>query len=264
MYNEMRDLVRTNQPSPSTLGYQDGGFDVFNNEASIWPAFLVGQRDSPVRTVVIDDDIHFVNVLAQELMKDERLKVVGKALSLKEGKRLCKGMEFDVALVDLTLADGSGFQLLELLHAIKPSCQIIVVTVMEQDESVSRAFELGASGYLIKHSWFSNYVQAILQVANGGTAISPHLVKRLLRRFDQPSAGCRHSPSVGAVGQEQLSSREKDILRMVASGHTSTEIAARLNISHMTVNTHIRNTYRKLQVRSRAQAVQSAMVRGLI
>ncbi|MEG1201809.1 MAG: response regulator transcription factor [Comamonas sp.] len=199
-----------------------------------------------------------------ELSGDERIQVVGKSNSLRNGKRLCRTTDFDVLLLDLNLADGSGYQLLELIHAQKPTCQSIVCTVTDLDEHVSRAFDLGASGYLLKHSWFGNYAQSILQVANGGAAISPHLAKRLLHRFDQGHGANNSMKSVAASSQEQLSSREKDILRMVASGFTSTEIAGRLSISHMTVNTHIRNTYRKLQVRSRAQAVQSAMVRGLI
>ena len=252
------------QSTPPPQDYKDSGFEIFNNPPSMWPSFLVGQRDSPVRAVVVDDDIHFVNVLQQELSNDERIQVVGRANSLKEGKRLCRSVEFDVLLFDINLADGSGYQLLELLQAHRPSAQSIVCTVTDQDDLVSRAFDLGTSGYLLKHSWFGNYALSVLQVANGGAAISPHLAKRLLRRFEPSHNGMIATKSVSATPPEQLSAREKDILRMVASGFTSTEIAARLNISHMTVNTHIRNTYRKLQVRSRAQAVQSAMVRGLI
>ncbi len=250
--------------TPPAQDYKDSGFEVFNNPPSMWPSFLVGQRANPVKAVVVDDDIHFVNVLQQELSRDERIQVVGKAHSLRDGKRLCRSMDFDVLLLDLNLADGSGYQLLELMQAQKPNCQTIICTVTDQDAHVSRAFDLGASGYLLKHSWFGNYAQSVLQVANGGAAISPHLAKRLLRCFDQGPGAMNAVKSVSTATHEQLSTREKDILRMVANGFTSSEIAGRLNISHMTVNTHIRNTYRKLQVRSRAQAVQSAMVRGLI
>ena len=265
MANTFSTEVRSNEIRSAPHDYRDSGFEVFNNPPSMWPSFLVGQRDSPIRALVIDDDIHFVNVLQQELSQDERIQVVGKANSLKEGKRLCRSASFDVLLFDINLADGSGYQLLELLQTHRPTVQSIVCTVSDQDDLVSRAFDLGASGYLLKHSWFGNSTQSVLQVANGGAAVTPQLAKRLLRRFDPASA--RHAANLQPLPitpAEQLSTREKDILRMVASGFTSTDIAARLSISHMTVNTHIRNTYRKLQVRSRAQAVQSAMVRGLI
>ena len=87
-------------------------FDVFQNPPSIWPSFLVGQRSRPVRTAIVDADSHFLKVLHQELCQDERIQIVGQAQGLKEGKRLCRGLEFDVLLVDVNLADGSGFQLL--------------------------------------------------------------------------------------------------------------------------------------------------------
>ncbi len=244
--------------------YMDNGFEMFSNPPSMWPSFLVGQRDKPVRTIVIDDDIHFVNVLLQELALDERIQVVGRALNFKDGKRLVRSADFDVLIIDLNLTDRSGDQLLELATAQKPGSHAIVCTAADQEQLVRQAFDLGASGYLLKHSWFGNYAQSILQVANGGAAITPHLVKRLLRRAEPAPDADLSIVTVPRVSAEQLSSREREVLRMVANGNTSAQIAAHLQISHMTVNTHIRNTYRKLQVRSRAQAVQSAMVRGLI
>ena len=131
---------------------------------------------------------------------------------------------------------------------------------METDEKVLRAFELGAAGYLVKNSWFGNYSQAVLQVANGGASVTPTLARRLLQRFDKSSDDLSKR---GAQSQEEsLSTREKEVLRMVASGLTSIEIGNRLMISSMTVNTHVKNIYRKLQVRTRAQAVRFASLRG--
>ena len=130
---------------------------------------------------------------------------------------------------------------------------------METDEKVLRAFELGAAGYLVKNSWFGNYSQAVLQVANGGASVTPTLARRLLQRFEKSS----DDPKRGALSQtESLSTREREVLRMVASGLTRAEIGNRLMISSMTVNTHIKNIYRKLQVRTRAQAVRFASLRG--
>lgn len=244
--------------------FRNSDFEVYSNPPSMWPGFLVGQRSRPVRCLLVDDDANFVNVLRQELSADHRMHVIGHAATLKEGKRLVKLQEFDVALVDMALPDGSGLQLLEYIHAHRPGSQSLVVSVMEQDDSLLHALELGASGYLVKHSWFGNYVQAVLQVANGGAAITPHLAKRLMQHFESSSNEARLQPTAMIKVYDHLSQREKDILRLIASGYTSAEIAAQLQISHLTVNTHIRNTYRKLQVRSRAQAVKSALVRGLI
>lgn len=244
--------------SPST---PSGQFSTYANPPSVWPAFLVGQEASPIRVLLVDDDAHIRMVIAQELMADPRTLLVGQAASVREGRKAIKQHEFDVLLVDLNLGDGEAFELLEFFRSFRPSAQAVVISVMENDEQVMRAFELGAAGFVGKNSWFGNYAQAVLQVANGGASITPNLARRLLQRFDRTNAAesKRRKPD----DADRLSAREKEILRMVASGYTSTEVGSRLFISSMTVNTHLRNIYRKLQVRTRAQAVRFASLRGL-
>ncbi|MEG0938513.1 MAG: response regulator transcription factor [Comamonas sp.] len=226
----------------------------------MWPNFLAGQPEKPVRVLLVDDDVHIRMVVAQEIMNDQRTIVIGQAGSVREGRKAIRQFEFDVMLVDLNLGDGEGYELLDVIKDIRPQAEAIVLSVMETDEKVLRAFELGAAGYLVKNSWFGNYSQAVLQVANGGASVTPTLARRLLQRFDKSS----DDPSKrGALSQEEsLSTREKEVLRMVASGLTSIEIGNRLMISSMTVNTHVKNIYRKLQVRTRAQAVRFASLRG--
>ncbi|WP_338799048.1 response regulator transcription factor [Acidovorax sp. DW039] len=221
----------------------------------------MGQEASPVRVLLIDDDPHIRRVIAQELMADPRTLLVAQACSVREGRRAIRQHEFDVLLVDLNLGDGEAFEVLEFFKSYRPTAQAVVISVMENDEQVLRAFELGAAGFVGKNSWFGNYAQTVLQVANGGASITPHIARRLLQRFDRSNApqSKRRTPD----DADKLSAREKEILRMVASGYTSTEIGARLFISAMTVNTHLRNIYRKLQVRTRAQAVRFASLRGL-
>lgn len=238
-----------------------GEFSVLDGPSSIWPDFLVGQPQRPVRVVVVDDDPHIRRVISQDLMSDPRTVVVAQAQSLREARKVIKQHEFDVLLVDLHLGDGEGFELLDFVKTVRPSVESIVISVMECEDQVVRAFELGATGYLGKNSWFGSYPQAVLQVVNGGASITPNLARRLLQRFDKPDANAKKSAA--REGTEHLSTREKEVLRLVASGYTSAEIAARLPISVMTVNTHVRNIYRKLQVRTRAQAVRFASMRGL-
>ncbi|OJX34613.1 MAG: DNA-binding response regulator [Burkholderiales bacterium 68-12] len=257
-------IPHTGAPDAGPLGSSEeghiGAFASYSNPPSIWPDFLVGQAQAPVRVMVVDDDAHMRTVIAQELMADPRTLLVAQAGSLREARRLVRQQEVDVLLVDLNLCDGSGLELIRYAKTVRPSVEIIVISVMDTEQEAIRAFELGATGYLVKNSWFGNFAQAVLQVANGGASITPGLARRLLHSFDRVRA------DGGARGMEgeKLSDREKEVLRMVANGYVSAEIGQRLAISSMTVNTHIRNIYRKLHVRTRAQAVSFASLWGLL
>ena len=238
---------------------------------SAWPHFLTGQPEQPVRVLLVDDDPHMRRVMAQELLADARVNLVGQAGSVREGRRLIALHEFDVMLVDLNLGDGTGFQLIEYMKTMRPVAEAVVVSAMEDEEHAIHAFELGATGYLIKNSWFGNFPQAVLQVVNGGASITPNLARRLLKRLDGSANAARGVAAAAARSQvapgscaEKLSEREREILRLVATGYTSGEIGKRLTISAQTVNTHIQNSYRTLQVRTRAQAVSLASMRGLL
>ena len=228
---------------------------------SMWPGFLVGQVEKPVRVLLVDDDAHMRRVIAHELLADLRIDLLGQGASVKEGRRLISQHDFDVLLVDLNLGDGTGFTLIEHMKAVRPMAEAVVISAMEDEQHALRAFELGATGYLVKNSWFGNFPQAVLQVVNGGASITPNLARRLLSKFDSAVQPGRPQQN---KAREPLSAREKDVLKLVAAGNTSNEIGARLTISAQTVNTHIKNMYRKLNVRSRAQAVSFAVSQGLL
>jgi DNA-binding NarL/FixJ family response regulator len=227
----------------------------------LWPGFLVGQAEKPVRVLLVDDDAHMRRVIANELLADLRIDLLGQGASLKEGRRLIRQYPFDVVLIDLNLRDGTGFSLIEEMKEQRPAAEAIVISTMEDEQHALHAFELGATGYLVKNSWFGNFPQAVLQVVNGGASITPNLARRLLGKFESAASSGRLPQS---IGRETLSPREKDVLKLVASGHTSNAIGARLAISAQTVNTHIKNIYRKLDVRSRAQAVSCAASQGFL
>lgn len=250
-------------PGAASLG---GMVGAVTGPTMTWPPFLRGQPERPARVLLADDDPHMCRVIAQELLADARIHLVAQAHSLREGRRLLGQHDIDVMLVDLNLGDGTGFELIEHMKNVHPVAEAVVVSAMEDEEHAIRAFELGASGYLVKGSWFGNFAQAVLQVINGGATITPNLARRLLRRLGGRADGLAGTPAAGrhAGHGEQLSEREREILRLVASGFTSGEIAKRLSISAQTVNTHIKNVYRKLQVRTRAQAVTLASQHGLL
>jgi DNA-binding NarL/FixJ family response regulator len=182
--------------------------------------------------------------------------LVAQGGSVREGKRLVRDHEFDVLMVDLNLGDGSGYELIAYARNIRSTIEVVAVSVLEADEDAMRAFELGAVGFLVKNSWFGSFVQTVLQVANGGASLTPSLARRLLLKLE------RNREHADAHGK--LSEREREILRMIANGLTSSEIGARLSISKLTVNTHVKNIYHKLHVRTRAQAVSCASTWGVL
>ena len=226
-----------------------------------WPPYAVGQVTKPVRVILVDDDTNIRHIISSELMADLRCDLVGQGASMREGLRLISSCEFDVMLMDLNLGDGNGFGLIEQMKIVRPLAEAIVISAMEDEQHALHAFELGATGYLVKNSWFGNFSQAVLQVVNGGASITPNLARRLLHRL-APSPGDISARS--ELPKKGLSEREHAVLKLVAAGYTSVEIGTRLSISGLTVNTHIKNIYRKLQVKTRAHAVSSALQRGLL
>ena len=254
--NATRSFVSQDSHSRSQLAYPSNAA-----APSLWPDFLVGQPGQPVRVLLIDDDPNMRRIVAHELLSDLRTDLVAQGASVREGRRLILQHEFDVMLVDLNLGDGTGLDLIEHMKLIRPTAEAIVISAMDDEEHTLRAFELGATGYLVKNSWFGNFPQAVLQVVNGGASITPNLARRLLQRLERPPEAARICTEERG---DRLSEREKGVLKMVATGYTSSEIGSQLVISSQTVNTHIKNIYRKLQVRTRAQAVSYAAHRGML
>lgn len=252
----------THQAAPrATLCPPPQNQGAHNSPASIWPHFLTGQPGQPVRVLLVDDDPHIRKVIANELLGDLRTDLVGEGSGVRDGRRLVAQIDFDVILVDLNLADGTGFELIDHVKTMRPMAEAVVISALEDEEHALRAFSLGATGYFVKHSWFGNFADAVLQVANGGASITPSLARRLLGKM-QPAREVHRVQS--AACSKRLSEREKEVLKMVAAGHTSNEIGIRLGVSSQTVNSHIKNIYRKLHVRTRAQAVSYAAHRGLL
>lgn len=246
--------------SPSLLAAEEVSFSTFENPPSLWPNFLEGQSERPVRVLVIDRDPSIRRRIAHDLMADARTLFVGEAASLKEGRKLLRETELDVLLVDVTQNDCAGFELIAYTKNLKPNVQVVAVSAVDSDEKAVRAIQLGAVGFLAKNSWFGSYVQAVLQVANGGASLSPSVTRRLLQKLGTNKGGGDAAAGLPA----KLSERERQVLRMISEGFSSAEIAIRLSISRLTVNAHVKNIYRKLHVRTRAQAVSCANTLGLL
>lgn len=246
---------------------QSGQFSYVSNPDVLWPDFLIGQSNQPLRVILVDGDARMCSVVKQELNLDSRITLVGTAGNVREGKQLISKNGFDVMLVDAHLGDGLGLELIAYMKTHRPIAEAVVISVIDDEQQAVRAFQQGAAGYLVKNSWFGNFSQAVLQVANGGAFISPNVARRLLQKLtdvhhtELKKSFARNVPEQGG---KLLSMREAEILTLVAQGFSSHEVADKVSISEQTVTTHMKNIYRKLNVHTRVQAVASAKNQGLL
>lgn len=160
-----------------------------------------------------------------------------------------------VLLLDLGLPGMSGLDVIREVTRLAPDCRIIVLTVFEDEDKISRALTTGACGYLLKTAQPDEIIDAIRQAADGGTPMSPRVARSLidiLARLTQP------------VTDVELSPREREMLKYLVDGLTNKEIAVRMDISTHTVDSYARTLFTKLNVRSRAAAVARALKDRLV
>ena len=207
--------------------------------------------------VVVEDDAPTRRRIVSAVAAREGLEVVGEAGSLSEGRVLLVRETPDVVLIDLGLPDGSGIELIDAARSIGGDTQSMVITVFGDEKSVLDAVEAGARGYLLKDAPPEQIGEAVLQLVAGGSPISPSIARTLLQRFQSPATtDPQTTPS--------LSDREREVLGLVVKGLTYQEIAEVLGIAATTVTTHVRRIYRKLEVRSRGEAVYEALSQGIV
>lgn len=164
-----------------------------------------------------------------------------------------------VLLVDLGLPDGDGVELIREVTAQGQEVDVMVITVFGDEKHVLAALKAGATGYLLKDSTSHDIAEAVLQLVNGGSPISPSIARYLLKRFHQEAP-----PKPVAVGMRILTEREREVLSLIVKGFSYKEIAGLLTMSSQTVPSHIKNIYRKLAVHSRSEAVFEAVHSGLV
>lgn len=212
------------------------------------------------RLLIVEDDEAMRAHLAASLSADPGLHVVAEASTLAEGRAHLAAGNIDVLLTDLGLPDGSGVTLIQEAATLRPGLPVMVLTVFADEKTVLSAIEAGASSYLLKNASRDEVLQAMQQLLEGGSPISPAIARHLLRRLHATPP----PPVVVAAAGNLLSDREAEILRHVAKGFSSAEVAGLLGISVHTVTTHVRNVYRKLEVNSRSSAIYEAVNLGII
>jgi DNA-binding NarL/FixJ family response regulator len=257
-------------PSDQAHAHVQGQFTYHANPASLWPDFLFGQADKPLRVILVEEDASMRSVIAQELTIDKRIDLIASAANVRDATQMIARYDFDVLLIDSDIdSHKAGDSKALIKHMKKRSEEVEIIVISSDNDEVKAldAFESGATGYLVKNSWFGDFAQAILQVANGGAFISPLIARRLLEKLAHPTLNHSNIAPIHdkfARVDTVLSSREKEILNLVSVGATGPQIASKLNIAAQTVAVHIKNIFHKLQVHTRAQAVTVAKSQGLL
>jgi DNA-binding NarL/FixJ family response regulator len=171
---------------------------------------------------------------------------------------LDNGLLPDIVLMDIGLPGLSGIDGAKQVRSLAPACRVVMLTVHEEDEKVFAALCAGASGYLLKPAPVEAIVEAIRQVSRGAAPINGYIAAKVLAMFSRLPA-----PRGGPEGYG-LTPREKEILQLLVDGLTMKQIAARLVVSYHTIDSHLRNIYDKLHVRSRSGAVAKALRERLL
>ncbi|MFM5908347.1 MAG: response regulator [Novosphingobium sp.] len=233
-----------------------GSVDVMSEQEPQEPA---GQPRLPARAIVVEDDDRLRRYAADVFAAAPDIEVIGDAANLADALPLVDLMP-DLALLDLGLPDGSGASLIEAIRARVPACRVLVFTVFEDKASVLGTLKAGADGYILKDTTADMLLAHVRATLAGETPISARAASHLLTLVrDEPAAEEPVSPDA-----PHLSPRERELLEYLARGLSRKEAARIMNLSPYTVAEYVQGIYRKLQVRSRGEAVFEAIQAKLI
>jgi DNA-binding NarL/FixJ family response regulator len=206
--------------------------------------------------VLIVDDHAIVRRGLRALLSDELPRAAfGEASDAQQALKELRTEKWDVALVDITLPGKSGLDLVKELKAARPRLPVLVLSAHPEDQFALRALKAGAEGYLTKDSAPEELVKAIRKVLAGGRYVSPTLAEKLASNVRKDFTRLPH---------ETLSDREYEIMCLIASGKTVTEIAGELTLSVKTISTYRTRVLEKLGVKNSAAIVQYAVRNGLV
>ncbi len=208
--------------------------------------------------VIVEDDPHARARITEAVVGAAGAEVLAAVGTLADGLQQLASQSPDVLIVDLGLPDGNGIELIRASRQLSADTQCLVITVFGDEKSVLGAIEAGARGYLLKDASPARIAASLEDLLAGGAPIDSAIARHLLLRFQSASA-----PPAG-VPVPSLSVRETEVLELVVKGLTFSEIANVLEVQTTTVTTYIRRIYRKLEVRSRSEAVFEALQLGII
>ncbi|EID18074.1 response regulator transcription factor [Mycolicibacterium phlei] len=211
--------------------------------------------DGTPTVMVVDDHPIWRDAVARDL-EAEGFTVVATADGVAAARRRAGVVHPDVVLMDMRLPDGDGAQATAEVLAVSPASRVLVLSASDERDDVLQAVKAGATGYLVKSASKQELTDAVRATAEGRAVFTPGLAGLVLGEY-------RRIAKDPDPQTPRLTERETEILRYVAKGLTAKQIAARLSLSHRTVENHVQATFRKLQVANRVELARYAIEHGL-
>jgi two-component system response regulator NreC len=208
-----------------------------------------------IRVLIVDDHAVVRSGLRKVLESADGFEVVGEAGDMRNAVFEARAQQPDVILMDVVMPGASGIEATPAVLKEVPGAKVVVLSMQDDPRYVREAFAVGASGYVLKEAADTELVQAIREVADGGRYVHPALGARMITADAEERRRAEDDP---------LSEREREVLRLLALGHTNQEIAKMLYISVRTAETHRAHIMQKLRLQTRADLVGYALERGLL
>jgi two-component system invasion response regulator UvrY len=207
-----------------------------------------------IRVIIVDDHPVVRRGLKQIVAAEQGMQVVGEAENAREALRVIREVACDAVVLDITLPDGSGLDVLSQLKSERSTLPVLIMSIHEEEQYALRVLKAGASGYLMKNSIPEDLIKAIRKIASGGKYISPSIAERLASEFASP----------GKSPHEKLSDREFQILCLIVSGKSLKEIGDVLCISGKTVSSYRSRILEKMSMSTNADLTRYALEHHLV
>jgi DNA-binding NarL/FixJ family response regulator len=207
------------------------------------------------RMLIVDDHEVLRDGVKRVFEKQPGTATFGEASTVQEALRLVREQDWDVVVLDISLGDRSGLEVLKELKQIRPQLPVLILSMHSEEQFARRAFKAGAAGYVTKDSPRAELVKAINKVAEGGRYVSPTFVEELVIGLEKGSDCQPH---------EALSDREFEVMRLIGSGKTVSEIASLLSLSDSTISTYRGRILEKMGMKTSAELTHYAIQNKLV
>jgi two-component system, NarL family, response regulator LiaR len=217
--------------------------------------------DEKIRILLADDHVMLRQGTLALLQREADIEVIGQASDGRQAVDLAHGLRPDIVVMDVRMPELSGVEATRQIREALPEVQVLVLTAHDDEQYIFSLLEAGASGYLLKTAPVSELAKAIRQVKSGESPLSPSIARKIVVRMSNKDAKSPQAAQENANSND-LTSRELEVLQLLAQGMNNRAIAESMSVSERTVHAHLSNIFTKMGVSSRLEAVLLAIRRG--